>query len=165
MLKFLYDLGDGDDMESNLVAEASNRLDVGEFQVFQLGFANWHGRDADPQMLEKVFFDYLYQNQVPSWARDFSRKIIALDEKGKLDANEAQYHRYDPAGLRPLSLASGATKMAVFFICVVAFLGIAIFLLYDSVPDDQPCQFPPCSWNEEAGRDAPRVTPPVEPGR
>ena len=76
MFKFLFQVDDRDNIEANQVAEAANRLGVGEFKLFQVAFQAWHGREIDPDQLEWIFWNYMANDQVPPWARHFARVII-----------------------------------------------------------------------------------------
>ena len=84
-----------EDPERALVARASNILQIGEFQLIQLAYLKWHGKD------------------LPPWARHYAREILALDERGEVDANDPAYHRYDhnyvthvPKGVQHFTIAS-----------------------------------------------------------
>lgn len=155
LLKFLYDLEDGDSVDANIVAEASNRLSTGEFQVFQLGYADWYGRDPEPSLLESSFFAYLYHNQVPSWARHFSRRIIAQYDRGELDSNAPHFHRFDPGSIYTVNPATGLAKIIALFVGVTAFLIAGLMLLNGVVPEDQKCNYPPCTWVERVAEEPP----------
>ena len=144
MLKIFYDWGDKDDIASNLVAEASNRLDVGEFQLFQLSYEAWYGEEMEPKRLETAFFGYLMKDEVPPWARHYARKIIEQDDAGNLDYRDPHYHRFDPRSMRTDSTQSGLLKVGVVLLIVVAFLGASMILMHGKSLDDFPCQFPPC---------------------
>ncbi len=83
--------------EKELIAQAANILQVGEFQLLQLAYYEWHGRDMLEMEMNNLFSAYMIDNIIPHWARDFARKILARDAAGEtsLDRDPA-YHRYDP---------------------------------------------------------------------
>ncbi len=112
MFKIFFELGEMDNIEKNLLAEASNRLDVGEFQFLQLGYAEWFGSELDAKSMEAVFFAYLTQDTVPHWARHYARKVIALSDEGKLDHNDPRFHRYDASSMRSQAPQAGVLKVA-----------------------------------------------------
>ena len=144
MLKIFYELDEMDNIESNLLAEASNRLDVGEFQLFQLSYEAWHGSELPSQQLEAVFFDYLMKDKVPPWARHYARNIIEMYDAGSLDYRDPLYHRYDARSMRAESRPSGILKITAVILVFVAFIGLSMFLLHGIEVDDFPCHFPPC---------------------
>lgn len=77
------------------VARAANLLQVGEFQVLQLAYKGWFGRDLPTALVDRMFAAYMFRNEVPYWARQYARNILRLDEQGRLDDLNPAYHRYD----------------------------------------------------------------------
>ena len=142
-LKILYSL---EEPEDNVVAQAANRLGVGEFQIFQLAHADWFGTEADTQWLEPVFFRYLMNDQTDSWVRHYARRIVELDDRGVLDHDNARYHRYDARSMRPLSRASGVLRFSAVVLFIIIFFSVAITALDGIIPEPLDCLFPPCSW-------------------
>jgi hypothetical protein len=134
-------LGPGDDVESNVIAEASNRLDVGEFEFFELSYEHWYGERPDEGRIEPHFFAYLMRNEPPPWARHFARRIIALDDGGALDSEDPQFHRFD-RGTRAPSKWTGWSVVCLTLAVVVAFL--CLIVLGDSAGLPGHCMFPPC---------------------
>ena len=93
------------------VARAANLLQVGEFQILQLAYKEWHGQDLPPLLVDRLFASYMFDNEVPIWARQYARNILRLEEQGSPDDMSPAYHRYDsefwtkPAGgVRSFSL-------------------------------------------------------------
>ena len=78
------------------VARAANLLQIGEFQLLQLAYRDWHDHDMPPALVDGLFDRYMLHNQVPHWARHYARRIIDLDSQGQLDDSDPAYHRYDP---------------------------------------------------------------------
>jgi hypothetical protein len=122
------------------VVKAANLLQVGEFQLLQLAFHAWHKRDMPETVVDRLFTNYMMRSEVPFWARQYARKIIALEASGALDDSEPHYHRYDadyhthvPDGLRKFAWAAG-----ILIICI--FGGI---LLADQVTRPGGSVFPP----------------------
>ena len=144
MLKIFFELDDMDNIEKNLMAEASNRLDVGEYQVFQLSYEAWFGSEPDKKQLERIFFDYLTNDKVPPWARHYARIIIDKYDEGELDYNNPHYHRFDATSMQNVSVNEGLLKIAVIALVVVVLLGASIMMLNERENDDFPCHFPPC---------------------
>jgi len=142
-LKILYSL---EEPEDNVVAQAANRLGVGEFQLFQLAHADWFGVEADAKELEPLFFRYLMHDQTDPWVRHYARRIIDLDDRGVLDGDNAQYHRYDARSMRPLSRISGVLRFTAVVLFVIVFFVVSIVAMNGVIPEPLGCLFPPCSW-------------------
>ncbi|MEE8334383.1 MAG: hypothetical protein V3R85_11085 [Alphaproteobacteria bacterium] len=77
------------------VARAANLLQVGEFQLLQLAYADWFGRDMPKSEADGLFASYMLRDLVPPWARHFARRVILLVETGELDDRDPAWHRYD----------------------------------------------------------------------
>lgn len=150
MLKILYRLDELDSSEHNLVADASNRLEVGEFQFFQLSFLAWYGREADTAFLERAFFGYMLENRVPHWARHYAREIIRRDDEGVLAPYAPEYHQFDRTYKPPPASGHGWPRRLAVFLLLGALLALAFvaLTLYTGtmVPPGVTCFFPPCSW-------------------
>ncbi|MHA1597466.1 MAG: hypothetical protein ACTSV1_01985 [Alphaproteobacteria bacterium] len=81
--------------ERTLVAKAANILQVGEFQILQLAYRDWYGKDMPSDLVEGLFTSYMLKNDVPHWARHYARKIHVRESRGLIDDSEAAYHIYD----------------------------------------------------------------------
>jgi hypothetical protein len=86
---------DQGDKERAVVSQASNILQVGEFQVLQLAYFEWHGEDLPETRVDGIFTDYMMRGIVPVWARHYARNILELERTGRLDYRDFSYHRYD----------------------------------------------------------------------
>lgn len=107
-----------------LLADAANVLQIGEFQLLQLAGRQWLGRDLTPSEIDRWFRRLVYRDEVPHWARVYAREVLRLDRDGKLDAEDADYHRYDSRGGRQLQ-ASGRN----FLLIAAGTLGVMLALL------------------------------------
>lgn len=81
--------------ERVLIAKAANILQVGEFQLLQLAYRDWHNKDLPEALVSQLFSSYMLKNEVPHWARHYARKILDAEEKGALNDNEPSFHDYD----------------------------------------------------------------------
>ncbi|NKB55619.1 MAG: hypothetical protein GKS00_04715 [Alphaproteobacteria bacterium] len=99
--------------ESAEIAQAANILQIGEFQLLQLAYKDWHGKELPEALTDRLFADYMLRKQVPHWARHYARRILDWDKRGLLNAGDSTYHRYDrgysmqaPGGVRRFVIAS-----------------------------------------------------------
>lgn len=51
--------------ERVIVGKAANLLQVGEFQLLQLAYSDWHGEYLPDEMSSLLFKSYMIENQVP----------------------------------------------------------------------------------------------------
>ena len=115
-----------DDPERLVVIRAANILQVGEFQLLQLAYVDWHGEDLPEHLTDDMFSAYMLRGVIPGWARHYARRIIELDEAGQLDANDPAYHRYDHNYV--VSVPHGFRKFCMASLILVAVLGGGILL-------------------------------------
>ena len=108
------------------VAKAANLLQIGEFQLLQLAFADWHGYELPAEMCDKMFRNYMLRGEVPLWARHSARRIIVKAELDDLDDRDPVYHRYDCDYYKALPL--GARRLAWAVCCLVFVMGGALFV-------------------------------------
>ena len=146
MLKILYQLDDLDNIDANLVAEAANRLAVGEFQFFQLAYYSWNGQDAEPKAMEREFLLYMLHDKVPPWVRQYARQIIRQDDEGQLDPGLASYHRFDRGTSSPDANYTKGGWLKVIATLLAALGLIYLMLVGWNIDPSQPprCYFPPC---------------------
>lgn len=111
--------------ERQEVGRAANILQIGEFQLLQLAYREWHDKDLPDTMTDRLFYHYMIHGEVPHWARHYARQVLRLDETGRLDSNGAQYHRFDsnygravPNGVRRFWIATGC--MTALFVVALA---------------------------------------------
>ena len=78
-----------------VVSSAANLLQVGEFQLLQLAYREWFGKDLPEALVARLFSSYMLHNEVPHWARHYARLVLMREERGVLDENSPDYHRYD----------------------------------------------------------------------
>jgi hypothetical protein len=123
------------------VARAANILMVGEFQLLQLAYFDWHGEDLPPALTDRLFAAYMLRAQVPHWARHYARHIIDQDALGLIDPNDPGYHRYDADYVThvPEGLIKFCKVAAVLVICI----GGAVWIAQYASAKRLPFQFPP----------------------
>ncbi len=138
---------DGDEFPNRtIVVNAANLLQIGEFQLLQLAFAHWHGRDMRPDEAGAVFDSFMIRSEVPGWALMYARDIERLERGSQLDGNDPAYHRYDIA-FRPVRKANPKAG----FLAAVAFLIGTLGGAFALASQTAECsgQFPPCLSSDE----------------
>lgn len=143
-----------EDTERAEVARAANLLQVGEFQVLQLAYKEWFGRELPEALVDRLFAAYMFQNDVPFWARQYSRNILRLDDQGGLDDMNPAYHRYD-SDFRSQAAPDGVLRFCMAVGFVVLCLGGGIMIAETSTGNGTSV-FPPYFDRDELPSD-PRV--------
>lgn len=66
------------------VSETARVLRISEFETFRLAYRFWYQRELRAAALKEAFADYLHRQKVPSWVRDFCRRVLNLAAVGQL---------------------------------------------------------------------------------
>jgi len=114
-----------EDPEHSEISEAANILQVGEFQLLQLAYFDWHGQELSEKEQNRLFAAYMLDKQVTPWMRHYARKIIELNAQGQLDFQDPVYHRYDHEFGKPL-LPGQRHFIWVVLLLLLAIVGIII---------------------------------------
>ncbi|MBC8338033.1 MAG: hypothetical protein ISR51_00885 [Rhodospirillales bacterium] len=146
------DYDDEEMRERQVVIEAANQLQVGEFQLLQLAYREWYGKDLPEAQVAKLFTDYMLRSDVPHWARHYARNIVHGCETGTIDENEPRYHRYDHEYGKPVRHGVRRFWIAVFWL--VLFVGGGI-LAAELVTDNPASIFPPYLETDELPKQKP----------
>lgn len=139
-----------EDPERAYIAKAANLLQIGEFQLLQLAYRDWHGTEMQDGVADHVFRAYMLRGEVPAWARHFARRIIVKAELGDLDDGDPAYHRYDCDYYKELPL--GMRRLAVAVMCL-AFVVCGGLLVGHFAPRTATSVLPPY-FNENELRPA-----------
>ena len=107
-----------EDIDRAGVVHAANLLEVGEFQLLQLAFHEWYGREMQKAEKESFFRHVFFEKSTPSFLRHYARKIVMRHSRGELCSHARSYHRYDTRVFTS-TLPSGAFH----------FLGVATLLI------------------------------------
>lgn len=136
-----------------VVSSAANLLQVGEFQLLQLAYREWHDADMPEAMIDRIFSAYMLKNEVPHWARHYARLILTRSDLGTLNDDDPAYHRYDhdyhtavPRGVRHFCGA----------VAVLAFVLMTGILVAEYAVKEPISMLPPYFEKDEF-RDPPRI--------
>ncbi len=120
----------------DVVVDASGKLDIGEFEIFQLSYEAWFGEEGEIKFLEENFLLYLNAGTIPQWVRHYSRNIILEYKSGRLDKNSPRFHKFDrkphsllmekPGLLNYILVAGFLAVIVIFIVCFsMSYIGIA----------------------------------------
>jgi len=117
--------------ERAFVARAANILQVGEFQLLQLAYREWFGKDLPEALVSKLFAAYMLKNDVPHWARHYARSIIERDASGAIDDRRAAYHVYNHD--YQVTVPRGGQRFWAAVAVLLAFIGGSVILAEMSI--------------------------------
>ena len=88
---------------------------MSEFAVFSDAYTAWYGKEASEKQIEKVFVQYLLENKVPFWVRNYARSRVQ-EEYGltsQADKDSRKYFNYYQAPRRTIFPAAVVPGMRV----------------------------------------------------
>lgn len=100
-----------------VVAEASARLDLGEFDLFSHAYRWWFGRAPAAALLEQAFAAYMFQGAVPPWVRHYAREVLRAEPADAKAARRLGLDRLSgppPRHGKAIVTASGAVFLLLF---------------------------------------------------
>lgn len=62
--------------DAQAVLWTADILEKSEFEVFEEAYRAWHREAADTNRLERIFADYMFEEIVPFWVRQFTRETL-----------------------------------------------------------------------------------------
>ena len=77
------------------ILHAANLLQIGEFQLIQLAYKVWYGKNLPEDKIDKIFSEYMITGIIPIWVTYYARDILKLDRANVLDSYDKKYHVYD----------------------------------------------------------------------
>ena len=95
LLKTLIKPDWDDNPKRSEILHAANLLQIGEFQLIQLSYKVWYGKDLPEEKINKIFSEYLITEIIPIWVTYYAKDIIKLDNANVLDSYNKKYHVYD----------------------------------------------------------------------
>ena len=64
-----------DPSETGPIVNAANLLGIGEYQLFELAYADWSGHDPDSKIIDHSFSIYMFEGMAPPYVIRFARHI------------------------------------------------------------------------------------------
>ena len=102
-----------DPADTDCVVSAANNLEVSEFRIFKDAFEAWYGREATDTQIKPVFVQYLIEDTVPFWVRNYARGK-SLD--AELTPQAAKDARFANTVLYIVSIAMEYAVLAYYFV-------------------------------------------------
>ncbi len=128
------------------VLDTAALLDITEFRVFELAHVSWYGRKVEVSHIEPFFVDYMFNDIVPPWVAQFTRKVLRLYDHG--DPSDPGQVDRGALGLQPVTRkAHYAARGAWYLLTLTVSLALLLLLANSAVevlPFVRECYFPPC---------------------
>ena len=94
--------------DAQAVLWSADILGKSEFEVFEAAYQAWYREVPDTNRLERIFADYMFDETVPFWVRQFTRDILDSHDGWQRD-DELTVREYLGICLRAASTAIGDT--------------------------------------------------------
>ncbi len=108
--------------DAQAVLWSAEILEKSEFEVFETAYQAWYRETPDVTRLERIFADYMFDEVVPFWVRQFTRTTLEAHDDWRRD-EEMPVHEYVGACLRAASttIVSTAVRALSLFLPYVIF--------------------------------------------
>ncbi len=103
--------------DSQAVLWSAEILEKSEFEVFETAYQAWYRETADVKRLERIFADYMFDEVVPFWVRQFTRTTLEAHDDWRRD-EAMPVHAYVGTCLR----AATTTMMSTVGLALSLFL-------------------------------------------
>ena len=135
-----------------MVTSVANRLDIGEFQLLQIAFQHWYGREMQPEEQDEFFHDVFILGKTPAFLRHLSRRIYMRDIEWGL---HEQHFRFNIHGFNAVTVYKpvDVRHFVKVFSLLLGVLFIFLLLALFTVRYDGRCTtyFPPCLTDNDLG--------------
>ena len=95
LLKTLIKPDWDDNPKRSEILHAANLLQIGEFQLIQLAYKVWYGKNLPEDKINKIFSEYMITEIIPIWVTHYAQDILKLSKANVLDSFNKKYHVYD----------------------------------------------------------------------
>tara|TARA_Y100000590_G_scaffold426219_1_gene535059 strand:+ start:18 stop:536 length:519 start_codon:yes stop_codon:yes gene_type:complete len=95
LLKTLIKPDWDDNPKRSEILHAANLLQIGEFQLIQLAYKVWYGKNLPEDKINKIFSEYMVRGIIPIWVAFYARDILKLDQANVLNSYDEKYHIHD----------------------------------------------------------------------
>ena len=94
--------------DAQAVLWSAEILEKSEFELFEAAYQAWYRETPEVARLERIFADYMFDEVVPFWVRQFTRSTLEAHDGWRRD-EEMPVHEYVGACLHALSATMGST--------------------------------------------------------
>ena len=133
-----------DNPKRSEILHAANLLQIGEFQLIQLAYKVWYGKDLPEEKINKIFSEYMISGIIPIWVTYYARDIIKIDNANVLNSYEEKYHVYDHEFGEYLQDDKKRKKRGIFYTLIVGIVFIGThYMAIQYVEDEESASFYP----------------------
>jgi len=94
--------------DAQAVLWSAEILEKSEFEVFEMAYQAWYREPPDNRRLERLFADYMFDEVIPFWVRQFTRETLQANQDWCRD-EDIQMHIYLGVCLRAAASTLAST--------------------------------------------------------
>ena len=125
------------------ILHASNVLQIGEFQLIQLAYKVWYGKNLPENKINKIFSEYMITGIIPIWVTYYARDILKLDKANVLNSYNEKYHVYDNEFGSYIRDDKDRKRRGIFYAIIIGFVFIASHYVAANYSEEPAGFYPP----------------------
>ena len=144
LLKTLIKPDWDDNPKRSEILHAANLLQIGEFQLIQLSYKVWYGKNLPEDKINKIFNEYMVTGVIPIWVTYYAKDILKLDQANILDSYNKKYHVYDHEFGKYIFNENQRRKRGILYALIIIFFFIGShYMAINYVEDEASASFYP----------------------
>ena len=144
LLKTLIKPDWDEDPKRSEILHAANLLQIGEFQLIQLAYKVWYGKELPEEKISKIFSEYMIREIIPIWVTAYAKDILKLDQANVLDSYNEKYHVYDHEFGAYIYNNQQRRRRGILYATIIAFVFIAShYMAIHYVEDEESASYYP----------------------
>ena len=125
------------------ILHASNVLQIGEFQLIQLAYKVWYGKNLPENKINKIFSEYMLSGIIPIWVIYYARDIIKMENAKVLNSHDEKYHVYDNEFGSYIRDDKDRKRRGIFYAIIIGFVFIASHYVAANYSEEPAGFYPP----------------------
>jgi hypothetical protein len=125
------------------ILHAANLLQIGEFQLIQLAYKIWFGKDLPENKINKIFNEYMVTGIIPIWVTYYAKDILKLEKAKVLDSYNEKYHVYDHEFGKHITDEKDRRKRGILYASIILFIFVASHFLAVNYVEEPAGFYPP----------------------
>ena len=134
-----------DNPKRSEILHAANLLQIGEFQLIQLAYKVWYGKDLPEEKINKIFSEYMISGIIPIWVTYYAKDIIKIEKANALNSYDEKYHVYDHEFGEDIKSDKKRKRLGIIYACIIGIVFVANhYMAANYVSMEEPADlFPP----------------------
>ena len=133
-----------DNPKRSKILHAANLLHIGEFQLIQLAYKVWYGKDLPEEKINKIFSEYMISGIIPIWVTYYAKDIIKIEHANALNSYDKKYHVYDHEFGEYIQDDKKRKKRGIFYALIIGIVFIGThYMAIQYVEDEESASFYP----------------------